>query len=393
MFRPPLFLHGCFVAIVLAWSLDPAAVAAPAADTAEKPFQLTAGEFPPEGSARHIAGELIALDYINRTGVLRVDRTDAQHRGDWDLPLPFTMLPYGSLRYHGAPAELRDIPIGTHLHGQFYEGEKPVPDKTRRLAGEAIYNRVLRLEDDFSYDAREQRSWKVEAVDLDKGTLTVLGSQAGQADPKPTVFQILPSTRVWKGRGFATPFDLKPEQTITLNLTVCTLKGPGRCTDIWLDDESRSVASANQAAVHRQFIHEHGLAAVVDSVDNEKGTMIVTLFAGFDPALLNDFPSATAIAAAAKAPPFVPVPGLVDPIAVTAAVAEDTLRTWDQINDRKGGTMIEQLKTTPAPGNSGIQIKFKPSLLLEGFRPKRIIRLWCSAWRVDDLPREEHFNQ
>ena len=36
------------------------------------------------------------------------------------------MLPYGSVRYRGGAATLRDIPIGTHLHGWFYlppEGE------------------------------------------------------------------------------------------------------------------------------------------------------------------------------------------------------------------------------------------------------------------------------
>ena len=71
------------------------------------PFQLKQGEFPPEGTSHSIAGELIALDHVNRTGTLRPDRTDAQRRGDWDLPLHFTMLPYGSMRYRGAPATLK----------------------------------------------------------------------------------------------------------------------------------------------------------------------------------------------------------------------------------------------------------------------------------------------
>src|SRR5688572_17837928 len=60
-------------------------------------FRLRPGEFPPEGSAHAIGGELIGVDRVNRTGVLRLDRTDAQSRGIWDLPLPFTMLPYGSV--------------------------------------------------------------------------------------------------------------------------------------------------------------------------------------------------------------------------------------------------------------------------------------------------------
>src|SRR4051794_10584596 len=57
-------------------------------------FQLTPGEFPPDGSAHHIGGELIGVDHINRTGELRLDRDDAQRRGDWDRSLWFSMLSY-----------------------------------------------------------------------------------------------------------------------------------------------------------------------------------------------------------------------------------------------------------------------------------------------------------
>jgi hypothetical protein len=35
-------------------------------------------------------------------------RHDTQRRGEWDIARPFVMLPFGSLSYHGAPAELRD---------------------------------------------------------------------------------------------------------------------------------------------------------------------------------------------------------------------------------------------------------------------------------------------
>src|SRR5579871_6437883 len=100
-------------------------------------FQLRPAEFPPEGSAHYIAGELIGLDHVNRTGVLRLDRTDAQRRGDWDLPHHFVMLPFGMLRYHGAPAELRDIPLGTHLHGYFYL-EPPSAESKPKPAGPPV---------------------------------------------------------------------------------------------------------------------------------------------------------------------------------------------------------------------------------------------------------------
>src|SRR5438067_340295 len=79
-------------------------------------YQLKAGEFPPPGSAHAISGELIRVDHINRTGAIRMDRTGAQRTDEYDQALSFTLLPYASLGYHGAPAELRDIPLGTHLH-------------------------------------------------------------------------------------------------------------------------------------------------------------------------------------------------------------------------------------------------------------------------------------
>ena len=74
---------------------------------------------------------------------------------------------------------------------------------------------------------------------------------------------------------------------------------------------------------------------------------------------------------------------------VVTAVADDTLRTYDQGSDRMRGDILE-VQTVPAvPGSSGMRIKFKPVTLLEGFRPKRIVRLFSVKWRVDDLPREE----
>jgi hypothetical protein len=50
------------------------------------------------------------------------------------------------------------------------------------------------------------------------------------------------------------------------------------------------------------------------------------------------------------------------------------------------------MKTIPAePGSSGVQIKVKCDLLLEGFRPKRVVRFYPATWKVMALPREEQF--
>ncbi len=83
-------------------------------------YQLVEGQFPPEGSAHAVTGELVHVEHLDRRFQIRVDRNDSQERGIWDLPLDATMLPYGSIYYQGAPAALQDIPLGTHLHGLFY---------------------------------------------------------------------------------------------------------------------------------------------------------------------------------------------------------------------------------------------------------------------------------
>ena len=331
-------------------------------------FQLKPGEFPPDGSAHSIAGELIALDHINRTGVLRQDRTDAISRSHWDEPLSFTMLSFGSVSFHGAPAEVRDIPIGTHLHGQFYFEEKAGKD------GKGAFTKAIRIEDDFSYFARQQRLWRVDAVDLAKGTMTVTGvcADGSQPDGKPTALVVNAATRVWKGRAIGSLADLAPGQSVLADLTLCTLKGPGRCTDIWLDAESREVAAAHQLEVHRQFQHEHGLPGWVADVDNQRGIVTMALFAGFDPKLMEDFT----------------VDG-----PVSSAVSEDSLRTYDQGSDRMRGDIVEIQNAPPGPGDSGIRIKFKTVTLLEGHRPKKILRLFSGKWKADDIPKEERLYQ
>src|SRR3954463_8108956 len=111
-------------------------------------FALQPGEFPPEGSAHYLAGEMIQMDHVNRTGTLRPDRRNDQRTDDYDRPMPFTLLPYGSMRYQGAPAELRDIPIGTPLHGLFYFEPEAGKD------GKGAFTQAFRLEDDFSYGQR-----------------------------------------------------------------------------------------------------------------------------------------------------------------------------------------------------------------------------------------------
>ena len=349
--------------------------------------QLKAGESPAEETATYFGGELIVLDRINRTGQFRLDRTDNQNRGNWDLPLIFTMLPYGCIVYHGAPAELRDIPLGTHLHGLFYWDDaiaqsprtKELLNERRIAANEYGFHWVLRFEDDFSYFRRQKRAWRVDAIDLEKKTLTAtgIGLDGKNPDKMASVFQIPDATRVWKGNGFGSLADLKEGALVLINFTYRTMKLSGRCTDIWIDAESQARAAARQLEVHRLYQRDHGLAGWVEKVDDVARTMTVTLFEGFDPKLKEDFGQK------------VTIKDMVVPPLVRVAVAEESLRTYDPINDTKMAPILEMKSVPVVPGSSGWQITCRPDLMLEGFRTRRIVRLYAGIWGVVDLPREE----
>jgi hypothetical protein len=120
--------------------------------------------------------------------------------------------------------------------------------------------------------------------------------------------------------------------------------------------------------VHKLFQREHGLGCWVETVDNQAGTVTVTLFDAADPALLKEIRVKDTVA---------------------AAVSEESLRTYDQNNDVRRGPVLEVKAVPPVPGSSGVQVTFKPNPLLEGYRPQRYLRVFAGGWRVDDLPREE----
>ena len=115
-----------FLSLVLLFTL----VATSFSAENKKDYIPKLNEFPPPNTGAYIAGELVTVDPINRRGGLRLDGDFNDDRYDKASAHQFALLPYGMIWYHGAPAELRDIPIGTHLHGRFYlppEGSKTIP--------------------------------------------------------------------------------------------------------------------------------------------------------------------------------------------------------------------------------------------------------------------------
>ncbi|MCB1063622.1 MAG: hypothetical protein KDN20_11955 [Verrucomicrobiae bacterium] len=356
-------------------------------------FQLVEGEFPPEGSAHAISGELIKVDHLERRFQLRVDRNDSQQRGFWDLPVDAGMLPYGSIYYLGAPADLRDVPLGTHLHGLFYladpNDDTPLPvGPNNRQTPEAAFRRCFRLEDDFSLHVRQQQRWKIDKVDLATMKLTATLHEKGEAKGEPKLFDLLTSTRVYEGGGFGDLQSLKAGQSVLFNLTWVTLYGPGRITDIWLDESSHQLATAHQLERHRNHTRERGLPGWVTAVDDEAQIVTITFFGGVDPKLFDEL---TGIDDEPFGWPLSKPED--DPKAPkgTIAVALASLMTYDPVNDRKGGNILDIKKIPVEPGSSGVQIKVKCDMLLEGFRPRRIVRFFPATWKVEALPREEQF--
>ena len=79
----------------------------------DEPYRPQKGKFPPIEKAHAYRGELIFVDHPNRRGSIRVEGTGKFYR---NAPHPFALLPYGMVRYHNAPADLRDVPLGTVMH-------------------------------------------------------------------------------------------------------------------------------------------------------------------------------------------------------------------------------------------------------------------------------------
>jgi hypothetical protein len=65
--------------------------------------------------------------------------------------------------------------------------------------------------------------------------------------------------------------------------------------------------------------------------------------------------------------------------------------TYDPVNDRKTGSILEVKKIPVEPGSSGLQIKLNMDLMLEGYRPKCIVRFYPETWKVNALRKEEEF--
>ena len=380
--------------------------AAPAAD---KPFRPEAGKFPPLEKAHSYRGELVFVDHANRRGSLRVQGTGVFRRND---PHPFAMLPYGMVRYHGAPADLRDIPLGTVLHVRAFLPPDPkisavpvlpVNNKEKKAEGGVgiapAENHVLLLEDEPSYCLREGMIWKLKEVDIKNNEGTIVANRGpktgGDHRASEETLTFDGATRIWRGREClaiadliaegAWPSEGKRDQAVLLGITWKPTPGGVftrfHISDIWLDDAAMQRAAHHQTETHQAFIRSRWMPAWVDAVEYGKfgrATVTATLFGGMAPTLYADFQKG--------------IPAHMNGVENTLKHTEGGTAGPAQMAAR--GTILDVTKTPgDAPlGSSGIQIRFETDLITEGLRPTRVIRIRPAAWPDVHLPREEYLN-
>ncbi|QDT14280.1 hypothetical protein [Alienimonas californiensis] len=392
-----------------------ATLLAPAVSAAEDPFRPEPGTFPPLEKAHAYRGELVFVDHANRRGSLRVAGTGKFYRND---PQPFAMLPYGVVRYHGAPADLRDVPLGTVLHVRAFLPPDPklsaVPvlpvDNKEKDAGHyrgtgtaPAENHVLLLEDEPSHCLRAGLVWRLKAVELKNDAGTIVARRApraggdGASEDEELTFDA--ATRIWRGRERIRVADLVAEdawpvsgkkdlggQEVLLGITWKPAPGDGlsgaftqfHISDIWLDDDSLQQAAYFQTETHKAFIRSRWMPARVDAVEYDefgRATVAATLFGGMDPSLYADFQ-----------------PG----VGAQMNGAENTLKHtaghYGPSHVASNGTILEVTREEgEIPlGSSGVQIRFETDLIIEGIRPGRVVRVRPESWPKMQVPREEY---
>ncbi len=377
----------------------------------DKPYRPEAGKFPDATKAHNYRGELIFVDHANRRGSIRVQGSGMFFRND---PHPFALLPYGMVRYHGAPADLRDVPLGTVMHVRAYLPPDPkisaVPvlpvdnkDKdANHNRGAGIFpaeNHVLLLEDEPSHCLRTGKTWVLKEIQLknNAGMITAqcVSKSGGNEKDKEEKITIDAATRIWRGREYLTIADLIADGTWpadgkkALNdqsvlLGLCWKPTPDgiftrfHVSDMWLDETAIQRAALQQTENHKAFIRSRWMPAFIDAVEYGKfgrATITATLFGGMDQSLYADFTKGSG--------------------AMMNAV-ENTLKhthgAYGPAHMASRGSLKDIIKSDGdiPMGSSGIKIIFETDLIIEGIRPGRVVRVRSNNWPVVQVPREEY---
>ena len=374
----------------------------------DEPFRPEAGKFPPLEKAHSYRGELVFVDHANRRGSIRVQGAGVFR---FNAPQPFAMLPYGIVRYHGAPADLRDIPLGTVLHVRAFLPPDPkisavpvlpVNNKDRAAGVKPAENHVLLLEDEPSHCQSEGLVWKLKEVELKNNEGMIVASREakagadGKASEETLTFDA--STRIWRGRECIEIADLIAEgiwpasgkkslggQAVQLGITWKPTPGGVftrfHISDIWLDEAAMQRAAHRQTETHKAFMRSRWMPAWVDAVEYGKfgrATVTATLFGGMDPALYADFKKG--------------ISALMNGVENTLKHTEGGTAGPAQMAARGNILDVTKMPGDAPLGSSGIQIRFETDLITEGMRPTRIVRVRPAAWPDVHTPREEYLN-
>ena len=378
----------------------------------QEPFRPKVGEFPPLEKAHSYKGELTFVDHANRRGSIRID---GNGRFRFAAPSPFALLPYGLVCYHGSPADLRDIPLGTVMHVKAFLppdpkiSAVPVLPANNRLkkygnSGTGVApaeNHIYLLEDEPSHCKRLGLVWKLQEVDLKENAGMIIArreSKTGKGQVHLETFSVNTTTRFWRGRERLGITDLINEKTwprngnknlneLTVFLAITwkpTLGGVFKrfhLSDVWLDELAMERAAQIQNETHKAFIRSRWMPGWVEKVEYGKfgqAKVIVTLFGGMDDSLYADFKKGQ------KA---------------MLASSENTLKHWaggtaGTAQMASKGILLEVLKTNKRvpQGSSGIQVSLETDLVTEGFRPGKVIRIRPENWPLLEVPREEYIN-
>jgi hypothetical protein len=377
-------------------------------------FRPEAGKFPPLEKAHTYQGELAFVDHVNRRGSVRVQGPGIFRSTE---PNPFALLPYGMVRYRGASADLRDIPLGTILHITAFLPPDPktssVPvlpvDNRNRDAnhrrGVGVFpaeNHALLVEDEVSYCQRMGLTWKLKEADFQENQGVVLATlepkQVGGEKPAEQQLNFDHATRFWRGRESLSLAEITAEgiwpasgkkslngQSVLLGLTWKPTPGGVfrryHISDIWLDAAATERSTKAQTEAHKIFMRSRWLPGWVDAVDYGKfgrATVTVTLFGGMDPSLYDGFQTGKQ--------------ALLNGAENTLKITESGTAGPTQMAARGPIVEVKRLPGEAPTGSSGIQVRFETDLVTEGIRPTRIVRMRPSSWPDLHLPREETIN-
>ena len=375
----------------------------------EDPYRPETGKFSPIEKAHSYRGELVFVDHANRRGSIRIQGEGKYFR---NKPHPFAMLPYGIIRYHNAPAQLRDIPIGTVLHASGFLPPDPklsaVPvlpinnrNKTAGYSGKGTApaeNHLILLEDEPSFCQREGKVWKLQEMELQNLAGKIVArreSKTGGTKAEEETLTFDAATRIWRGREKLLVADLVHDGTwpesgkkslddqvvllgITWRPTPDGVFTRFHISDVWLDDLAMQRAAHNQTETHKAFIRSRWMPGWVDAVEYGKfgtATVTATLFGGMDDSLYADFKKG--------------VSAMMNPVENTL---KHTHGAYGPRHMASRGSVLEvtRLEGKAPLGSSGIQVRFKTDLILEGIRPGRVIRICPGSWPQVQIPREEY---